>query len=96
MKNDIKINFDIKSIFKVISRYGLTLFIIVVVGALSAAVLILTKTIDTTSSTNSMAPTDNINSFDQSTIDRVNQLKTGDNNASNYSPPSGRINPFGE
>ena len=96
MSKDIKINFDIKSVYGLFAKHGLTLFIIIVVGGLSAAVLILTSTIEKTSHAGSVDSTDNINSFDQATIDRVNQLSSSDSSKSVYVPPGGRINPFSE
>ena len=96
MAKDIKINFDIKSIYGILVKHGLTLFIIVIVGGLSAAVLILTSTIERTSRTDGTSSADDINSFDQTTIDRVNQLSSSDSTKNEYAPPAGRINPFAE
>jgi hypothetical protein len=49
------------------------------------------------SDTNGYIPTTTTSSsFDQTTINRINQLYSSGDAPSNYSPPTGRINPFSE
>jgi len=97
-KNTIKIN-PIISFTSFIKRYNFILFIVIAVGGLIFAILLLTEILTqpvnnlqpaSTSSTSSDTVT-----FDQTTINRINNLKTSDNNT-NPVLPSGRINPFSE
>ena len=96
-KNTIKIN-PIKYIIGLIKRYNFTLFVVIAVGGLAFAILllneILTRPIDNLQpvTTNS---TSEIITFDQTTINQLNKLKTSNNNTSQVLP-SGRINPFSE
>lgn len=96
MNKDLKISFDFKSISNFFVKYSLTIFIILVTAGLSSAVLVLTSTIERTSRSGSIKANEDINSFDQATIDRVNQLSSSDATKNEYEVPSGRINPFAE
>lgn len=78
-------------------RFHAVIFVVLVVGGLAVAVLILSDVVQ--SSTNTIqTSTDTISgsSFDQATIERIDKLKTSDDNAGELVLPPGRINPFVE
>ncbi len=75
-------------------RFHLILFTVVVFGSLAVAVLLLNDTITKSGDTNSTATSANT-TFDQSTIDRIKQLKTPDQSGQ-LDLPAGRTNPFTE
>jgi len=95
MKND-----SIKNIFIKISddfkKYNLTIFIVVLVGGLSTAVILLSDILQISRDASSTQQSSDNITFDQQTIDRVNQLTTSDESSGDYVKPQGRINPFAE
>lgn len=96
MKKNVNIKSLFQSIYRAFSKYSLTIFIITLVGGLSLAVLILNSAIEKTSKPSYSSQSTDITSFDQTTIDRVNQLIKSDNYKNNYQIPSGRVSPFAE
>lgn len=86
----------ISSFIATFQRYSVTIFIVVLTSGLAIAVLMLNSTLqqasDTTGYTSTLDPT----TFDQATIDRVKQLHTSDEGATDTNPRTGRINPFAE
>lgn len=93
-------NLDVKTIFKsiidTIIKFRLTLFIVVMVGGLTVAVLMLNTILQSPASTKSTATTVDNTTFDQATIDRLKQLHTSSSTGDTFSLPTGRINPFSE
>lgn len=93
-------NNDIKTVFvsaaRVLRRYNLTIFIVILASGLSASVLMLSYTLQKSSDTSGYISTSDITSFDQVTIDRVKQLHTSSEYTIDTPLPSGRINPFAE
>lgn len=93
-------NITINQLFKpfgiMIRKFHITLFIVILVGGLSAAVLILSSVIRESSDTTNFTPGTTASSFDQETIDRLNKLQTSDQNTGPITLPAGRINPFSE
>jgi hypothetical protein len=77
-------------------RYSLTIFIVVLVGGLSTAVLILNSTLQESSNISNDPASLDITTFDQATISRVNQLHTSSDGVGQFTLPSGRVNPFSE
>lgn len=77
-----------------LDRYHLTIFIVVLVGGLSTAVLILNSTIQQSSDITGYTSIANGSSFDQVTIDRLKQLRTSSDPAPAFTLPPGRTNPF--
>lgn len=97
MKNDLKLSNIFRPIGTAFKKYNLTIFIVVLVGGLGTAVLLLNNALQKASQTDGSTSTNAANaSFDQATITRVNQLHTSDVAPTDYTPPSGRINPFSE
>lgn len=93
-------NISLKSISSSIARtfvkYNLTLFIVVLVGGLSVAVLMLNDILQQTSSSGAATTTTSISTFDQVTIDRVRLLHTSNDVLPVFTLPAGRVNPFAE
>lgn len=76
-------------------RYSLTIFIVVLTGSLTAAVLILNTIVQQSADTSGYTSTTSVTSFDQATIDRIKQLHSSSTQTKITLPP-GRINPFAE
>ncbi len=93
-------NKDASSLFQPIvsgfKRYNLTIFIVVLVSGLTTAVLLLNNILITSSDVSGLNANTSNTSFDQTTIDRVQQLHTSSDNFTLYIPPAGRNNPFAE
>lgn len=87
----------LQSITRSIKRYSLTVFIVLIAGGLSASVIMLKNAIDRSDPEQSnYRSTIDDSSFDQTTVDRINQLKPSAENTTAAPLPSGRVNPFGE
>ena len=85
-----------KSITSFFARYHVVVFSVIVIGGLAAVILILSSIIQSSTQTTDYSPKANNASFDEATIDRVNQLKSRDETAGELVFPDGRINPFVE
>jgi len=94
-----KIN-PIKSILNLIKRYNLVIFIVILAGGLTFAIIALTEMLNgpTVIITQSTVVSDTVDiiTFDQTTINRINNLKTAEENSGEQVLPSGRLNPFSE
>lgn len=77
-------------------RYHVVLFVVVAVGGLAAVIFMLNLTIIAASQTPADGAPVTSTSFDQATIDRVNQLDTTQNSTPLSLPGGQRINPFVE
>lgn len=91
------VHFSIEPVIAGLKRYSVTIFIVLLVSSLAAAVLLLNQIVirssDTTGVTSNLSP----NSFDPETVKRVEALHTSiEYTASDTVLPSGRINPFAE
>jgi hypothetical protein len=93
---------DVSALFKPIGRFfqrfHLTVFIVIITGGLAYSVVSLYNVLSDASTlpATTIATNPSSTSFDQSTIDRLNQMYTRDTAPSSISLPAGRINPFGE
>src|SRR5687768_6969617 len=99
MKN-IDISLSITTIkeglFSFLHRFHLVIFVIVVLGGVAASVFML-NTIIVRSSDTSDAPIGSSGAaFDQTTIKRIDELKTRDQSGGSLNLPPGRTNPFVE
>lgn len=78
-----------------LARFHAMIFVVFILGGLVVAVfmlnLVLVRSLDTTQD----QPTPLSSTFDQSTIDRIDELKTADD-TTQLQLPAGRINPFVE
>lgn len=93
MKN---ISFNQKALAAFVKRYHFVLFIVITVLILSVAVILLTGLAYKASGEDSLPQTETSTQFDQTTIDRIKQLKTSDQPSQPLDLSQGRINPFGE
>lgn len=84
-----------KQIALLLGRYHLVIFVTVVVGTLMVVVLMLNSIITASGEAGDYVPEGISTSFDQETIDRIEQLKTRDEKAV-LDVGSGRSNPFVE
>lgn len=95
MKNTNKIS-PFTAIAETFGRYHLTLFVVVLVGGLSTAVLMLNEILKQSSNPNGYTSSLDIASFDQATIDRLQRLKSSDEASTAPALPTGRLSPFAE
>jgi len=94
---DISLNLIKKSLANFIHRFHVTIFVIVVLGSLVVVVLLLNNVIIRSSEQGDYVPTSSApSSFDQATIDRIEQLKSRTDTSSPLDLSKGRINPFVE
>ena len=93
---DISLTAINKSIAHVLARYHVVLYVLVVLGGLGAAVFTLNTTINSSSESGTYVSSSNNTSFDKATIERVNKLKSVDQNQSSIDFKNGRTNPFVE
>lgn len=86
-----------QSFIRSIKHYNLTIFIVLIASGLSVSVILLKNAIDRANPEQSQYQSviDN-SSFDQTTVNRINQLRTSTENTSAAELPAGRVNPFGE
>ena len=84
------------SITGVIRRFNLTLFILLVLAGLVAAVLLLTTILNDASLGADYQSPINAGSLDQATLDRINALHTSDEQLPPATQTDGRISPFSE
>ncbi len=95
MKNTNKNPYP-KSIVRTIGRYQLTLFFVLVIVGLSAAVLALNQIVVHASNTDGYKSSLDASNFDQTTIDRIKQLRSSSEAPAPFSLPAGRVSPFAE
>lgn len=88
-----RIRFSAKGVLR---RFNLTLFILVVLGGLVAAVILLTSILNDASIGAGYQSPINAGSLDQSTLDRINALHTSQEQLPPATQTSGRISPFSE
>jgi hypothetical protein len=77
-------------------RFHIILFVVLSIGSLAVAILLLNTIIASSGESNGYVSTSNNASFDQKTIDQINQLKATGENSSPALPQTGRTNPFVE
>ncbi len=82
------------SLSKVLYRYHVVLFVVIVIGGMAVVVFLLNQTIQAATDTSQIIP-QGVESFDQETIDRLNDLTTS-SQITDIKFPQGRINPFSE
>lgn len=95
MKNT-SIKTTLLSFIATLRRYMVTIFIVLIVGGLSSAVILLNSILQDASDTTGITSSLDNTSFDQATIDRVQQLHTSDDSLPELTLPNGRVNPFAE
>ncbi len=96
MKNNTDVSALFKPFGKLLHRYHLTLFILFVLGCLTAAVLLLTNILNDASMGDNYQSSINAGSLDQGTLDRINVLHTSTGELPQVPQATGRTNPFAE
>jgi hypothetical protein len=94
-------NISFTSIKRILSnilhRFHITIFVLVVLGSLAVIVLLLNNIIITSSDPGDYVPSgSNPSSFDQATIERIEQLKSRTDSSAPLDLSKGRTNPFVE
>lgn len=84
-----------KPIGRALGRYHLTLFIVLVVAGLAAAVMLLNILL-TEPPNDGYTSSIGGGSIDEDTLARIKSLHTSSEGAPQFAPPTGRINPFAE
>lgn len=75
-------------------RFHITLFVLIVFGGLAVVVFMLNSVIIRSSDTSGYTPETPNATFDQATIDRIEELQTRDQSGGTLQLPPGRTNPF--
>ena len=83
-------------IVNIFNKYNLVMFIVIVAVGLAIAVLDLNYILQLPYIATDNATGNSTITFDQTTITRLEKLKTSNENLSEQTFPSGRINPFAE
>lgn len=84
------------NIVHILKRYHVIIYALCVIGALGAAVLALNSTVESSADSNGYQSTLNSSTFDQATIDRINELSSSGSADAPIDLGNGRINPFNE
>ena len=93
----INIRNTLSNIITGLKRYSVTIFIVLLVSSLATAVLLLNQVVLSSSDTTGVTSNLDSNTFDQDTINRIEQLHTStEYSESDTVLPDGRINPFAE
>lgn len=95
MEIEISLSSIKKSITFALHRYHVILFVVIILGGLIVVVLLLNNIIVKSGQSGSYTPT-NSSTFDQDTINRIENLKTSDEKSDPIDLSSGRTNPFVE
>lgn len=85
-----------KTLTNFLERFHVVIFVVVILGGLTIVILLLNNVILTSSEAGDYVPDSNSASFDQATIDRIEQLKTRDEASDQLDLSHGRTNPFAE
>ncbi len=97
---DIKLSISSSSIKRLFSqmlhRFHIIIFVVVVFGGLAIVILMLNNIIVKSGDTSGYSPTSNSSTFDQTTIKRIEELKTTTQNSGDLDLSHGRTNPFVE
>jgi hypothetical protein len=96
MKSSPSISQSLKPIILVLRQFQFIIFFIALAAALAYCVLTLSSILNAASNTNGYTSDLTVTTFDQSTINALNNLKTSTDPTINTSLPPGRINPFTE
>jgi len=89
MKN-ISLNSLLKPVAKVITRFHMTVFIVLIVAGLAGAVLFLNAMLTSSSTADGYTSPIDVGSIDQSTLERIRELHTSDNQPSDWPSQSVR------
>ncbi len=93
---DISLTAIKKGLARFIERFHVIIFVITVLGGLVVVILLLNNVILTSSDSAGYTPSGVSAEFDQSTINRIEQLKSRTETGSQLDLSQGRTNPFVE
>jgi hypothetical protein len=94
---DISLSSIKKPVLALLHRFHVIIFVVIVLGGLAAVVLMLNNIIVSSGEQGDyIPPGSNPSSFDQSTIDRIEQLKSRTDSSAPLDLSKGRTNPFVE
>lgn len=85
-----------KSLVTFLQRYHVILFTVVVLGGLAVVVFLLNNIVISSSNSSDYTPAGSNATFDEETIERVNQLKSSEEEREVLDLSQGRTNPFVE
>lgn len=84
-----------KTIITLLHRFHVILFVIIILGGLAVVILLLNNVVVRSGQSDGYTPDNNNTSFDQSTIKKIQELKTN-GQATSQLPTGVRTNPFVE
>lgn len=96
MNNNISLKSIFKPIAEVFRRYHVTIFIVVIVSGLATSVMLLNNILQSSTNISGYTQSPTSATFDQTTIDQINQLHTSADNTQTIDSSKGRISPFSE
>lgn len=85
-----------KLLGRFLGRFHVVIFVVIVLGGLSVVILLLHSIISASNDPSGYTPSGISSSFDNATIERVEQLKTRTEESGELNLPPGRNNPFVE
>lgn len=85
-----------KALITFLHRFHVVLFVVIVLGGTAMVIFILNGIVIRSSESDGYTSNTNNTTFDQATIQRIEELKTRDQTDDSASLPSGRTNPFVE
>ena len=96
MKNNISLKSIFTSIAEIFRHYHVTIFIVVIVSGLATSVMLLNNILQSSTNISGYSQNGTSTSFDQVTIDQINQLHASNENVQTIDTSKGRISPFSE
>jgi hypothetical protein len=85
-----------KAFIKFLHRFHVVLFVVIVLGGTAMVIFILNGIVIRSSESDGYTSNTNNTTFDKTTIQRIEELKTRDQTDDSANLPSGRTNPFVE
>jgi hypothetical protein len=98
MKKNISLSLPAikKRIFLFLKRFHVVLFVVIVLGGLSVVILLLSATITQSTEPGDYTPQSTNIIFDETTMQRIEELRTREQGDASIDTSQGRTNPFVE
>lgn len=90
---NISLTVIINRLSSFLKRYHFIILVVYLMASSSYAILLISKTIELSDESNGYTSQENATGFDEDTIKRLRNLKTGDQDTEKL-PVSGRVSPF--
>lgn len=90
---NISLTVIINHLSSFLKRYHFIIIVVYLMGSSSYAILLISKTIELSDESNGYTSQETTTGFDEDTIKRLRNLKTGDQDTEKL-PVSGRVSPF--